>query len=990
MRVSRALTFRISKMTTYVVATFGFMCVLATLDAPVASADNCANDNGMFAQVNVFMRIENHNGTLVGYGKGFSFNVKATVPGPDNYTNGSNKSDLAKIQRKRLIGQGSTLNPSAPRAAINNNGGNPHGSSNYNTSMTNPSQTVEFTATNSNLFLCDRGQGRHPAFAFTDGSNNNPFLDCLGGGYVINSGVADKWLFTAKYEFTATGAPTTYVDKDNNNQSFDVPPGGSWVERNPPPLAPTSNRDVNEIQGNIIFTYRLPPPPPEEHFPTGSITVVCSNQSTSQQRITYSFNDPDGVSTGSITSNAGFTASGLSETGGSTLYHQPDSGGKTYTLTVTNPRVAGGFGTSATWSVISPTCNAPSTDHPPTGSLTYSANCTASNTSHFVTYWNLSDQNGGSPRGKVTTSSSSSSSSVVHGPTTGGTFTRPHGVVTYYLWVENINISGGSTGDYGSSPKASVTTHSPQPCPVAVEIDPYAKLTDAGGAPLSGSSVAPGTQVRTLTRVYNNGNVSTSSNWTREFWYDNNGNSTYDSGEIRIATASTGGPTTYPALVNTSVATVGSTPGSGVDGTKTRICVSLNLYGVASSPTTTVRSPNPEVDCKNIAANNILDPEVGITGNLEPGQTIRADAWVNVSSPSANGESDYERLFWYERGNLDNSLDGDDISISGPNPSGHLVYTSPTRSLAQWSDTVPNDPSITYVCTSLRLYGEVNVTGITAPNPDPDCKDVATQYFFQVTHGDVGAIGCLFDDVCNPTVPDTKISAFNRGSDHRGAGSQIGVFSTGSITEFTSGNNPAPLHTATSPKKFTFANSGGTYGGGFGQRYQIDDYWTGPAVGDNDVNGSEGPLVRQPGNVLVRGSKTVGGVGVGSITYTDGSALQWVIARGDIYIDRSVTQLHGVYIAKGNIYTCTNGFTRYTLPSPTMASECEQPLNIKGALIAGNSIKLLRTAGSLSSTPAETIEYNPFVWMQGINPVNSLPTSTSGKLDFITTLPPIL
>lgn len=728
---------------------------------------------------------------------------------------------------------------------------------------------------------------------------------------------------------------------------------------------------------------------PVENDPTGSISVVCHDASLSRQRITYSFNDPDGVATGSISSTAGFSASGLSETSGATLYHQPDTGGKTYTLTVTNPKASGGNGASKTFTATSASCNPPNTDQPPTGWINSVNTCSFSDTVHQISYGGINDSNGGSPSGKVTTSSSSSTTGVLHGPSTGGAFTRPHGVVTYYLWVENVNTSGAVTGYVNV---ASVTTADPRPCPVTVSIDPDAQLLDASGVPISGSTVSPGDQLRTRTRVYNNGSVATNSHWIREFWYDTNANSAYDAGEPRVITTTSGGPTTYNPLVYTAVAGTGSTPGSGVDGTQNRICVALRLHTIATSPTTTVTPPNPAVDCKTIVPlPNQLTPSVNLSVTIvEPGQPVTATASVQSNPGTSVSSSNYQRIFWFEGGGNPSRYDSasDQLVNASYDESGTRTYSGPTTSFGTWGPIIIPASGVTRVCTSLQLTSPSANATIPSPGIAADCADVATKYFFQVTNGDINAAACLTD--CSTT---PRISAFNGGgANYRGSGAQVGAFATGRIDGFTSSNDPLSF-TAVAPKRLTFANTGGgsastEYGGGFTQRYIIpDNYWSGPALGGTTVTGASPRIVRQPGNILVMGSRTVTTVGVGSVP-----ELQWVISEGDIYIDRSVGgDLYGIYIAKGNIYTCTNGFSRYTMPSSTAATDCSQQLVVHGALIAGNSVKLQRATGTLSAGgPAEVIDYNPFVWMQGINPVNPLPTSTSGKLDFITTLPPIL
>src|SRR3546814_19516970 len=60
------------------------------------------------------------------------------------------------------------------------------------------------------------------------------------------------------------------------------------------------------------------------------------------------------------------------------------------------------------------------------------------------------------------------------------------------------------------------------------------------------------------------------------------------------------------------------------------------------------------------------------------------------------------------------------------------------------------------------------------------------------------------------------------------------------------------------------------------------------------------------------------------------------------YIDADVTELDGLYVATGNIYTCATGFGAPSSDYDT----CDTPLKVYGAF-AGTKINFLRTHGTL-------------------------------------------
>jgi len=148
----------------------------------------------------------------------------------------------------------------------------------------------------------------------------------------------------------------------------------------------------------------------------------------------------------------------------------------------------------------------------------------------------------------------------------------------------------------------------------------------------------------------------------------------------------------------------------------------------------------------------------------------------------------------------------------------------------------------------------------------------------------------------------------------------------------------------------------------------------------------------------------------GNITYTgswsyNNIPLFQIVARGNIYIDRSVTQLDGVYIAQpwadlshGYVYTCTTGAAAPTLAAGAFYNSCTTPLKVNGSLVT-RSLQLLRTSNSLhdassaqnrsNTKAAEIFNYGPGFWITQPD----LTTTNGGEVDnydAITSLPPVL
>ena len=287
---------------------------------------------------------------------------------------------------------------------------------------------------------------------------------------------------------------------------------------------------------------------------------------------------------------------------------------------------------------------------------------------------------------------------------------------------------------------------------------------------------------------------------------------------------------------------------------------------------------------------------------------------------------------------------------------------------------------------------------------------VARKPYLRVYGGDVVS-GSGFDPSCSKN-SSAQITAYSKGGGNNnngvgwsGAGAQYAVQAHGAIDQFVSamlrGSNPAP------PKGLTFANTSGTYGASFGDAPCVKDYF------GTITSGTTDPGSTYVGGSISNGSHTIlkhdGDVAItGNVIYTSSGSWAnlsqlpslYLVVRGNIYIDRGVTQLDGAYIAQpkadgggGIIYTCSNGGSPYA--DSALYANCANKLTVNGAFIA-KQVKFGRINGTLrqstvsetstSANIAEVFNFSPELWLTS----PGLVTGGTVQLDSITSLPPIL
>lgn len=343
--------------------------------------------------------------------------------------------------------------------------------------------------------------------------------------------------------------------------------------------------------------------------------------------------------------------------------------------------------------------------------------------------------------------------------------------------------------------------------------------------------------------------------------------------------------------------------------------------------------------------------------------------------------------------------------------------------------------------------GALSSPGAAIDSTPPACTYVVNKPYFSVYGGDVKAGGSIDNGGgCSALAASPPpILAFLIGN-QRGAGTQLAGFAKGIIAGFAT----SKLNTPADAYGLAFANNVAGTGGLYGDDscvtgYELDDSLnSGGLTGagpfdittgawspggttkyyfDHDItiNGGSGGGIADKTKIAlyVGGDLTING----NIYYENPSS--WtsikhipsltVIVAGNIYIDKSVTRLDGVFVSYadtvgngGSIYTCTNGSSTYALTDNLIApSVCGNQLVVHGSLIA-KKIKWLRTYGSLRdakgapgeqpytpSSPAsvhagELILSDPEIYLSSPALPKLNNSGAGGQFESIVSLPPVL
>ena len=413
---------------------------------------------------------------------------------------------------------------------------------------------------------------------------------------------------------------------------------------------------------------------------------------------------------------------------------------------------------------------------------------------------------------------------------------------------------------------------------------------------------------------------------------------------------------------------------------------------------------------------------------------------------------------------------GSETNLNPPSPNPDRTTENSSKTFGPYDYVLPALQPGDKVCNFISVspaagtvYPNGDIATITDDYDDgggPKCTSVVNKPYLKVFGGGVWA-GSAFDlarDNCaTASYGPGKIRTFakyNVGSAW-GSSAQYAAMAV----DIIDGNDSdkgfySASQTGSNPSYLTFANDqfngednwGGNFLGGVGGRCLPDFYDASYTSTRYPVNsGNSFPMPSNPVDIslLNSGSQYYGATSTDVIIkasttfnkrvtlYIDGNAsiisdikypdeyvntdsipYLTVIARGNIYIDKAVNNIAGLFIAQPNeltpdtsgiIDTCTNGLS--PIPSNSLFSNCRggaagTPLSIFGAFIAQH-VKFSRTNGSLrNASSGELFSSNSiaerffiiaelFIGRPAFRPINNDFQGEAGEIESYIALPPL-
>lgn len=373
------------------------------------------------------------------------------------------------------------------------------------------------------------------------------------------------------------------------------------------------------------------------------------------------------------------------------------------------------------------------------------------------------------------------------------------------------------------------------------------------------------------------------------------------------------------------------------------------------------------------------------------------------------------------------------VRVSATQPS-----VTPT---AQQTSAITAEPNMSYCRAMQAVWDGSNSATVRS------CVFVVSKPVFQVRGGDIavgGGVQTTAGGSCSSN-PGASIVGWNRrdlgDTGWHGAGVQYAAYAMDQIFDFaTKQSQSSSSASEWTPTGLSFANTGtetsvnttnGVFGGQFGSSPCIPDYFANhPATADLSGNISSaaasglatGDHYWGAGTTVQLGDTPPAGSGdiaisnrvtlyingdlyitknivyAGNNWSVDSMPMFKVVVRGNIYIDKSVSRLDGLYFAqpagadtKGIIYTCALSAAPYT-DMAAVYNDCSgNTLTVNGSF-AAREIQLLRTGGeslrnvSDGSSVAEKFNFNPMLWIAQPPVTNS----SAAPYDAIASLPPVL
>lgn len=439
-----------------------------------------------------------------------------------------------------------------------------------------------------------------------------------------------------------------------------------------------------------------------------------------------------------------------------------------------------------------------------------------------------------------------------------------------------------------------------------------------------------------------------------------------------------------PAAVRSSLSAV-TVAAEGLDSAN-------NKFTLSNSPITIGPCVLPQADCGSWStAPTSLDPgtQFTVTASVNYSSAVVRDLviasgakfFVSVTGPG------YSRTY-------------NDVTPLGRSGTG-IVVTTPAFGPTGYSGNY----SIGWGVTG--AYGAKNCGSATGL-PNPPVVPVTSKPYFEVDGGDVSAGAGMSvggNDCAVSANTKAGIVSWNRGASgsYGGAGTQYAAIALSNLQDFATGQG-----SGIAPTGLSFANNsdgnvnlaGGMFGGHYDGAACTPDYFANAnnvqtgnvTLGAQTIANGVHKTIYVDGNVYITGNIVFSG---GPYANTSQIPSFSLIVKGNIYIAPGVTQLDGFYIAqpasasdtKGVIYTCTSSAFNAAPLDRNLQNICSSPLTVNGSFI-GRQVWLLRTAGTLTTTPAEKFNYVPELWLSA--PFGNGLGGDAGDYNSITSLPPVL
>jgi hypothetical protein len=321
-------------------------------------------------------------------------------------------------------------------------------------------------------------------------------------------------------------------------------------------------------------------------------------------------------------------------------------------------------------------------------------------------------------------------------------------------------------------------------------------------------------------------------------------------------------------------------------------------------------------------------------------------------------------------------------------------------------DTIAIGTRVCDVITITNPSGASYYDNYPADQTATDCVTIAKSPYVQFI-GDVwagGGFAAVPPGTCKISANITTVTrskALSGDGTTPGSGTTYGAFALGKITNFGSASM-ARVATSGIGDNWTFSNINSGNLGYFGAaQHCIPDYvatyTSSPALapGTIDVGGGVDGAWRVGGNSTIHGTMAAGRQKVyvvsGDVTI-DNNVLYpatfasvgdipslVVIATGNIFIRSNVTQMDGIFIARGTVYTC------HPKVEPATINTCNSKLTINGS-VSSSRLDLFRTAGADGNTPttqkaaAEVFNLSPEVYLKNSLNLNAKATLNTAAI----------